>query len=592
MKYLFASSIALFLLLFSSCTQDEDVVLENFNQSSPPKTELFSTFSGVVLDVNQNALSDVAVSIGESMTTTNELGLFSLDGYFNSEGTLVRLQKDGYFTTNGYVIPIVDEESQIKLYLRERITELTIDSEKDNDISNDDYSLQFSESSFVDEDQTAYSGDVSVYVSHMSPSSADFNEFFSGTMLSKESEAESFAIQSYGVIQVDLVGNNMQDLDINKSASLSMTIPTNLLNGAPDELSLFSLDESNGLWVKEGRAIKEGNQYIAEVSHFSTWTIGTAYDLVSYTATVLRDGQANPYATINVNDGINQRKSRTTNEGTVSFGTYADRDITVQVENSCGDIIYEDNVSIGSTDVVEEIAISDPIEYLEVSGSLTCGGESTEGTIFVFGDNNVIPFSVTSDQNSYTFKIEKCGSTNIRYYGVDANSNKISEIRNVQESTTDDIEICEEVIMNEVILEIYTERESPNGPTNIAGVTIEFSNAVMVTGTEIVDGEMHTFYELSAVDKTYDDASIEANYAYRWTVGPDGDVIYGGNFTPTNTSDLPYWYDVSILYIDSSITVIDGRYEGELLAGSTKRFANGESGFFQNSALKLNVEVK
>jgi len=591
MKYLFASSIAIFLLLFSSCTKDEDVVLENFNQSSTPKTELFSTFSGIVLDVNQNPLPDVAVRIGESATSTDELGLFELDGFFNAAGTSVRLQKDGYFNANGYVVPILDEKSQIKLYLRERVSDVMFNSEEDNSISNKEYSLKLSKSSYIDESDNTYTGDVSVYISHTNPSSGDLNEFFPGTMISRESETESYAIQSYGVIQVELVGNNMQDLNINKSAILSMTIPDNLLNDAPDQLSLFSLDESNGLWVKEGLALKEGNQYIAEVSHFSTWTIGEEFDHVPYSATVLRDGQAYAYATVNVNDGINQRKFRTTNEGSISFGNFADQNLNIQIENSCGDVIYEDNVSIGSTAVVDEIIINEPIEYIVVSGSLTCEGESSDGTVLIFGDSNVIPFSVNSDQGSYSFEVEKCGSTNIRYYGMDASSSQISEVRNIQESTTDDIELCEELIEGELVLEIYADRE-PDEP-QVVGTSVVFSNAVIFSGEEMVDGELHTFYELSAVDKNYDDASIQANYAYRWTVSPDGSVSYGGGgFSPTNITGLPYWYDISLVRIDGSIKVIDDRYVSESPVLSTKRYANGESGFFRPSNFKINVIVK
>lgn len=597
MKYLATSLFSICLLFLASCTKDSDITLDRFTENPTPDRLLYSTFSGVVLDLNDEIIPDAVINIGDETTRTNELGLFELNGYFNAEGSKLRIQKEGYFISYGYLLPIVDTKSQLKLYLRDRITDNTFNTGDTNTFNGDNYSVKFKEDAFIDENNSAYNGEFGLYTSYSSPSSEDIAQFFPGTFVNQDGEETSSAIISYGVIQVELEGSNAEDLNISQPAQLFIGIPSEFINTAPKELSLFSLNEDTGVWIKEGTAQLEGDQYVGEVNHFSIWTVGEEFEFVGITGTVERSGMAYANAVIKVNDGINQREFRTADNGLFNFGLYAGQDIMLMIENSCGAIIHEENISVGYNDITTTITIDEAIEYYTISGQLTCGSNAIDGTIFIFGDENSIPFTVRSEQGQYTFQIERCESSSIRFYGLDSASGTISEIVTASDDATVNLNLCEQEINSSLILKIFADGSDPMDSNRPVVETIDFSDAVMVTRTEMVKGEMHTVYKLSATHKDYttNDSgdNVSANYQYEWSVSPSGNVEFGsGGFSPNTITDLPFWYDISLFTIDSSVEIIDDKYISELIVGVTKEYEDGTSDFLQSGQLNLDVQVK
>src|SRR4029078_1969327 len=78
---------------------------------------------------------------------------------------------------------------------------------------------------------------------------------------------------SFGMLAVELEGNSGEQLQIatGKTAKLRFTIPSSLRSTAPATISLWSVDETTGLWKQEGSATKGTDYYEGDVSHFSFW---------------------------------------------------------------------------------------------------------------------------------------------------------------------------------------------------------------------------------------------------------------------------------------------------------------------------------
>jgi hypothetical protein len=91
---------------------------------------------------------------------------------------------------------------------------------------------------------------------------------------------------------VELTGSSGELLQIaaGKKATISLPIPPALSSSAPASIPLWYFNETNGLWKEEGSAIKTGNNYVGEVTHFSFWNCDMPNAIVPFTLTVLNAG--------------------------------------------------------------------------------------------------------------------------------------------------------------------------------------------------------------------------------------------------------------------------------------------------------------
>jgi uncharacterized protein (TIGR02145 family) len=113
---------------------------------------------------------------------------------------------------------------------------------------------------------------VNVAIKHINPTSATFFEEMPGSLVGVD-DSEPAVLTSYGMVAVELTDNSGQKLQIanGKTAEVRFEVPASLLSSAPATIDLWSLDEINGYWKKEGTATLVNNEYVAQVSHFSFW---------------------------------------------------------------------------------------------------------------------------------------------------------------------------------------------------------------------------------------------------------------------------------------------------------------------------------
>ncbi len=82
-------------------------------------------------------------------------------------------------------------------------------------------------------------------------------------------------LRSFGMASIRLRDANMNELQLAPrcASTLTFNIPSALLAEAPETIDWWSFDEILGIWMHEGLAQKQGNQYVGQASHFSWWNV-------------------------------------------------------------------------------------------------------------------------------------------------------------------------------------------------------------------------------------------------------------------------------------------------------------------------------
>jgi hypothetical protein len=140
-------------------------------------------------------------------------------------------------------------------------------------VSDGDGSAAFGADAFETADGSPYSGDVEVEIAVMVPDDTDFFESFPGEFEGIREDESVVPFQSYGFMGVNLYGEDRTPLELadGSTAELTIRISESLARSAPDTMPMWHFDEDDGVWREEGYAVKEGNEYVAEVTHLSIW---------------------------------------------------------------------------------------------------------------------------------------------------------------------------------------------------------------------------------------------------------------------------------------------------------------------------------
>jgi uncharacterized protein (TIGR02145 family) len=119
-----------------------------------------------------------------------------------------------------------------------------------------------------------YTGIVRVYATALDPTSADLFDQMPGELLGGLNDSLSM-LRSFGMAAVELRDANMNELQLaaGRTATLTFSIPAALQSDAPPSIDWWSFDEEQGVWMHEGVAQRQGNEYIGQATHFSWWNV-------------------------------------------------------------------------------------------------------------------------------------------------------------------------------------------------------------------------------------------------------------------------------------------------------------------------------
>ncbi len=366
---------------------------------------------GRVIDKNQEPIEGASVAAGFKTENSNSFVVVTTDknGEFRIDDVIidatvgsVKVSKDGYF--NGIrafsTHSKADNYVQIQLIEKEISGTFSAINGGGINVGSSGSALDFSAGSVIDEATgKTYNGTVSVSAFYLNPEDENFDQFMPGNLMALNGANEYRFLQTFGMMAVELEGENGEklQLDKNKPATMTMLIPSTLLVEAPATIPLWYFDEDLGLWIEEGIATKQGDKYIGQVRHFSFWNCDLPNQIVEFRMKLVDQNDA-PISALTVVINVenmttygNRTGTGITNGNGDVFGFVPkDKELSFTVYRDCGisrEPIYTAYLGSFKTDVnygVVKINIA-ALDVLTIQGNVNeCSGKKvTDGIVGV-----------------------------------------------------------------------------------------------------------------------------------------------------------------------------------------------------------------
>lgn len=417
------SLASLIVIIFVSCQRDPISIINDPNIHTP---DYYSgSLSGQVIDEDLEPLEGVTVKINTVETTTDRNGFFTLsDIQLDINGTLVKSEKDGYWSISKMLSPSKDQINYTKILLKEKKSPEMIDSELGGRVSFlDEIKLDFPQDAFVTSDGERYTGIVSVSAVYLDPSDPNFGIVSPGDFRAFNTESELQTLVSLGMAGVELNGANNEVLEVNsdKKVTLSIKVPA---NATEEEVPLWHFDEESGYWLEEGIAQRNGDYFEGEVSHFSWWNCDIPFSAVKLSGTILSPnggGVTGLPVTVFLADNMRNLGTEFTGERGFFCGMIPiNQTLILQLTDECGLIYFQEEIGPFSEDVSLPAITSTTQNLIEVCGSLAnCDSERvTYGYVVVDVGNNLSLLPLDSE-GRFCSSVNVCDAESFDIYGID-----------------------------------------------------------------------------------------------------------------------------------------------------------------------------
>ena len=409
--------ILLFPFLFSNCSSDSGNGGNSIDTPLNFGSEVSKNFSGQIVDENNNALSNVAITISNKTATTDVNGIFIINGAtVHDKFAYITAKKAGYIDGSRSLIP-TSGINNVKITMLTGTVVGTVNSGSTGTISLPNGTKVTFDGNFKTENGQAYSGSVSVIMRHLDPSDPNLFDKMPGMLLAQNSNGEERILESYGMLNIEMRGSSSQKLQLATTAQIEMPISTSQLATSPTSIPLWHFDATLGYWKEEGAATKQGTKYVGTVSHFSWWNCDAQFPTIRLSVTVVNSA-GTPLSNVRV--ALRRASSTysvsgiTNNLGQVCGLVPANETLTMTVYDTCGNVIYTSSVGPFSADTTlpNVVVANSTIQSTLVQGNLLkCDGTNvTNGYVLLrYGNQNLL---ATVTNASFSFTMLVCSATN------------------------------------------------------------------------------------------------------------------------------------------------------------------------------------
>lgn len=433
------------LLCTFSCENDDNIVPDETAEEEQPiipinfeenfGNSVTARFLGRVVDEQNDPIQGVTIRIGNTVTTTDLFGTFSISSSEVFEKfAYISAEKNGYIKGSRALAPSATDVNRVEIMLLEEEVIATITSGETAMVNlSNGTEVSFS-GNYTREDGTPYSGQVDVVLKHLSPEDENMEAMMPGMLFAQDASGDAVALETYGMIAVELKSASGEELQLEEGSmsQITMPVPANSVN-PPATIPLWHFDEELGYWIEEGEATLQGNMYVGEVGHFSFWNYDYPYPSITLCITLVDEGgrplgytPLDLYSSLLNNTGT---YGYTNSVGTECGLVPSGEELTVIVPGStCEGDPFTTTIGPFTTDIDITITVPSNQNATTFTGTfVNCDGDDvTDGYIqlFINGESEIIP--VTDGTIDYT--LAYCGTFDYSLKGVDIVSNQITEI--------------------------------------------------------------------------------------------------------------------------------------------------------------------
>ena len=286
MKNLFALFLLSLVVIYACSTEELTNEMETIEVEIPTEFpavtgEITASIRGRVSDVDNKGLEAATITClscaSESSIEADEIGNFYFDNVrINGDMAFLKISYPGKFDCYRRLPLLADRDNYTSVKLRDKSLIGSMEASEGGSLEHTSGAeITLPQNGIVDAEGNEYNGRVDVYMSWIDPSGPNLQEMMMGDLTGIGSDNVVNALATFGMLQVELEDSEGRKLNLGdgESAELSFPVPASLLAEAQETIPLWSYNETHGYWVEEGQAILEGNTFIGEVSHFSTWNV-------------------------------------------------------------------------------------------------------------------------------------------------------------------------------------------------------------------------------------------------------------------------------------------------------------------------------
>lgn len=420
-----------FLVLLNACRKEDTTITTNQNIPEP-KASIETVIQGIIANDLNEPLSAVTVNLNGSTVTTDENGVFFINGKTAKDRAILQIEHDGYFRQTHVTAPFTEDTARTYIILKEREPLKTIQSTQGGILEfNNQASINLAADGFETLDGAPYSGDVILYAQYLDPTDPQIGERMPGDYLAINTSGEERVLESFGMVNLEMESPSGEAIQINKPATITMDVPNAIRSAAPSTIPLWYFDEASGYWLEEGEATLVNGQYIGEVSHFTWWNCDAPFPVVELTGRVIVSEFA-PIVTVRITRSSGpSRTTKTNSHGGFLGKVPANEILLLEIINSCGEVIHSQNVGPLTDDTDLGIISLDPSLWVQVRGQVeNCAGDPvTNGYVSVRqlsagSSGQIIP---TASNGSFLDFIPNCSGADFSVFAYDIDSSKLSD---------------------------------------------------------------------------------------------------------------------------------------------------------------------
>ncbi|MEZ4986159.1 MAG: hypothetical protein R2795_14165 [Saprospiraceae bacterium] len=302
--------------------------------------------------------------------------------------------------------------------------------------------VQFPADAFANASGSLYNGEVRVFAQWLNPVAENLGNIMPGALYGVNTDGEEVLMTSMGMLAVELEDANGNPLQLagGRKATLSFPIPAALQSHASNEIPLWYFDETDGIWIEEGKATLQDGVYTGQVSHFTYWNVDfpTGSPLVQINGCVsYADGTPVSYRSFRVRDAATEQIFGFGSTDAVGgFGGLLPINSVFNLEftDACGNAVNFEIGPLTEDTVLPTCFILDQSTQHSLHGQLTdCDGNGVDGGYVHIQTNNYYTSVVQTDADGYfNASLPNCTAAEATVIGYDITNAQASQEVQVQ----------------------------------------------------------------------------------------------------------------------------------------------------------------
>lgn len=432
--------LAASLVVFIGCSKSiNSSTATNGNPNNiPSNVTVTASLQGRVVDQNGIPVQGASVSSGTATTTTDVNGVFTFRNIsMSSRFGYVQVVKTGYFNGSRSIITAPGSSNYISIQLMPRTLTGSFPAASGGKIAvQTGDTAAFTPSSIVTAStNTAYTGTVYVYATYLDPTDSTLYKYMPGDLRGIGSNGYETALQSFGMLLVemqDASGNKLQ-LASGQQATLTWAIPAALQAAAPTTIPLWYFNDTTGQWLQQGSAVREGNNYVGQVGHFSYWNCDAPIGTVNFNV-YFKDQYGNPLAYTYVqftSQGYGTRGGYTDSTGYAQGLIPKGQALLMEVMTECGEFIGGVNVGPAVADVsLGTVTVNLTHAELTLTGTAVDCNNNPVDSGFVSALVDGLNYRGSLSNGTFTLPISRCylSTVSVQVLAVDDSTGQQSNV--------------------------------------------------------------------------------------------------------------------------------------------------------------------